>query len=90
MARECGWDKDFIAERFTVQQINRYYELIQEQKNRDLYMHTVATLNSVGYAFGTLKKETFKKFLDMLVRFKVNTDKDFEKLKQMDLPVEDK
>lgn len=60
MARECGWDKDFIAETFTLAQIIRYYELISNEKLKDLKLTAIAMRQSMT------KKEDFVKFLNSL------------------------
>jgi hypothetical protein len=66
LARECGWDKDKIADTLTVQQICRYADIIQEQKNRELQVLAVMMVQAVGCAFGSIKSEDFSKFIRKL------------------------
>lgn len=60
MAYECDWDKDFIADNFTLAQITRYYELIYIEKIKDLKLTAIAMRQSMT------KKEDFLKFLKSL------------------------
>ncbi len=66
MAKECGWDKDYIAENLTLDQIRRYYDVLYKEKLKDLKLQTVSTMYATARAFGSLKNEDFKKYLDSL------------------------
>lgn len=90
MARECGWGKDFIADNLTAEQIRRYCEIIQEQKLKELQLNTIATLKAVAYAFGSMKKEDFIDFLDSLHEKEKDINRQLEKAKREDWPIEEK
>lgn len=86
LAVECGWDKDFIAEHFTVEQIARYYELIQKQKIQEIKIRTISMYHAVAYAFGSMKKDGLMQFFDMLDGKKEDP---VEALKKAGIPVEE-
>lgn len=75
MAKECGWGKDFIAENFTLDQIRRYYEVIYKEKLGDLKLQTISTMYATARAYGSLKNEDFKKYLDSLDLKPLDIDK---------------
>jgi hypothetical protein len=73
-----------------LQEIKKYYEVIQRQKLRDLQLHTTATLYAVGAAFGTVKKEKYREFMEMLSMKKKDVHKSLDEMKGKGLPIEDK
>lgn len=87
LARECGWDARYIAETMTMDQVNRYYEIVYRQKLRDLKMQTISTLKAVGYAFGGVKQKDFMDFVESLE--KTERKLDFDEVKRAGIPVED-
>jgi hypothetical protein len=89
LARECGWTKDYIADNLTVEQIKLYYEKIQNQKLDEVKLNAMATMNAVAVAFGSIKFEKFKEFLDKL-DFKAEKKDPIDEMKKAGLPVEDK
>lgn len=89
MARECGWNKDWIDENLTIEQINAYYEKIQKIKHQDEYIRTLATLHAVGSAFGTVTKENMMEFLEILQGKKKNVNAALDKIKDIGIPIEE-
>ena len=90
MARECGWTKDYIADNLTVEQIKLYYEKIQKQKMEETKLSAIVMVQAVGTAFGSIKFENFKKFLDKM-DLKPEVKKDvIDEMKKSGLPIEDK
>ena len=89
LAKECGWDKDFVAEKFTVQQIIRYAEIIQGQKITDLQLHAIAMVYAVGAGMGTIKFEEFHRFLNSLKGKKEDVKKTLDRAKEAGVIVED-
>ncbi len=90
MACECGWDHNFIFDNFTLDQVTRYRELIENKKLKDAQMQTIVTSKSVQYAFGSIKKKDFIDFVDSLNKDKDTPDESFKKMKTQGFPVEDK
>lgn len=90
MACECGWNKDFIVDNLTAEQIKRYCKIIQEQRLRELQLNTIATLKAVACAFGSIKKDDFVKFLDSLCRKEQDIEETLQDMKKAGLPVEEK
>lgn len=90
MAKECGWSHKYIEENFTVEQLVRYYEIITEQKMRELKLKTIANVQAVGYAWGSVKKAQFMKFLDNLYKKPQDIDDFIREAKLKGLPIEDK
>lgn len=80
MAKECSWGKDFIAENFTLAQIRRYYEVIYKEKLSDLKLQTISMAYATSRAFGGMKKEDFKKYLDSLDLKPVDINKNLEEM----------
>lgn len=64
LARECGWDKDFIAEHFTLDQIQRYYEVLNETRAIDYELMTISVFHAVAAGNGNMKIADFNKFLE--------------------------
>ena len=90
MARECGWTKDYIADNLTVEQIKLYYEKIQKQKMEEAKLSAIITVQAVGTAFGSIKLDNFKKFLDKM-DMKPEVKKDvINEMKQANLNIEDR
>jgi hypothetical protein len=89
LARECGWDKDYIAERLTVPQIRKYYELLSKQKLREIELNAIATLHAVATAFGTMEKKDFIEFLGKLSSRPIDPSKSIDDAKKIGLPVEE-
>ena len=90
MARECGWTKDYIADTLTVEQIKLYYEKIQKQKMEEAKLSAIITVQAVGTAFGSIKFENFRKFLDKM-NLKSEVKKDvISEMKKEGLNIEDK
>lgn len=90
MASECGWSHKYIFKNFTLQQAQRYYELIQKKKMQALQLQTISTLKAVGYAFGSIKKKDFMKFINSLDMKKETLENSFERMKKLGYNVEDK
>ena len=91
LAKECGWDHNYIADHFTLQQINKYYERIQLQKMREAQLQGIVTMYAVARAFGSIKAGEFKSFLDKLdPRTKEDINKAIDKMKSKKLNIEDK
>lgn len=88
MARECGWDKDFIAEKFTEKQLKRYCDLILEEKMKDIQLQTIAISQATGYSGGNIKAKDFKKFIDSLDVNKKSVS--FDDLKKLGYDIEEK
>lgn len=82
MAKECGWSKDFIAENFTLTQIQKYYEVIYKEKLQDLKLQTISMSYATARGFGGMKKEDFKKYLDSLDLKPVDFKKDFKSMQK--------
>jgi len=90
LARECGWDHNFIADNFTIEQIRTYYEIIQKQKLRDAQLDAISTLYATATAFGSMKNTDFKRFLDKFDMKPIDVMKNIDEMKAKGLPVEDK
>ena len=82
MAKECGWTKDYIADIFTLTQIRRYYEIIYKEKLQDLKLQTISMAYATSRAFGGMKKDDFKKYLDSLDLKPVDFEKNFKSMKK--------
>ena len=91
LARECGWSKDFIADNFTLQQIELYHKVICQEKNNELGNYAMATLLAVGRAQGSIKERAWNDFMNLL-RDKKNIDvnQTIKKLKMANIPIEEK
>ncbi len=81
MAKECGWSKDFIAENFTLEQIQRYYEIIYKEKLSELKLQTISMAYASSRAFGGMKEKDFKKYLDSLDLKPININKSLGEMK---------
>jgi len=92
LACECGWDHDFILDHLTWAQLKVYYELINKKKLQELKIRTIATFNAVAYAYGSMKKEAFMRFIDKLDPPGIVKDGGpaFDKMRQDGFPVEEK
>lgn len=88
LARECGWDKDFIAEKFTVDQIRRYVEVLNQKRADDYKTQTYCFLMASGYAFGSIKDSKFKEFISQFDLKKPKIEETLLKMKDMGLPIE--
>lgn len=89
LARECGWDKDFIAEKFTVDQLKKYVEVLNQQRKKDYETQTYCFLMAVGYAFGSIKAQQFHDFISQFQGKKAKIEDTISKMKSMGLPVEE-
>lgn len=58
LAKHCGWDKDFIAENFTLSQIKIYYEYLNQIEIQDTKRMAIA------FRAAQTKDEDFQRFLD--------------------------
>jgi len=92
LASECGWDHDFILDHLTWAQLKVYYELINKKKLQELKMRTIAMLNAVAYAYGSMKKDPFMMFMNTLDPPGAVKDGGpaFDKMKIEGFPVEEK
>lgn len=90
MACECGWDKDFIADNFTVEQILRYCELIQKHKLNEIELNAIVSVQTIATAIGSIKYEDFKRFLENLTMKKKSLDEAMAEGIKKGLPIEDK
>lgn len=81
MAKECGWNKDYIAENFTLPQIQKYYEVIYREKLQDIKLQTVSMMYATARAFGSIKDGDFKKYLDSLDLKSVDVNKTLKEMK---------
>ena len=90
LARECGWSCDYVADNFTIQQIKAYYEIINKQKIRDKQIDTLCMSYASAAAFGTIKSNQFKNFMDKLEMKNIPADDTIEEMKKAGLPIEDK
>lgn len=81
MAKECGWTKDYIAEKFTLEQVRRYYEIIYKEKLQDLKLQTISMMYATARGFGGLKNADFKKYLDSLDLKPINVEKNINVMK---------
>lgn len=92
LAKECGWDKDFISERFTLKQIERYYEVLNKKNREELREQAVIMSMSMAYATGHLKQGAWNKFLNSINPRKKNLDvnKTLRQMKTQGLNVEER
>ena len=89
LAAECGWDKDFIAEKFTINQVKRYVEVLSQRRNRDYETQTYCFLMATGYAFGSVKPKNFNDFISQFANKKPKIEDTISKMKSMGLPIEE-
>lgn len=77
-------------ENFTLEQVKRYYHLISKKVMVDVKVDSIAVMYSCAYAFGTVKKDAFMKFLENLdPKIKKTVTDSIEKMKDMGLPIEE-
>ena len=73
-----------------MQQIERYYEVLQYEKIKDLQNMGMVVGNAVAYGEGHLKGEKFAEFIKNLdPRTKKDVNNNIELMKQQGLPIED-
>ncbi len=90
LARECGWSHDYIGDNFTIQQIRKYYEIINKQKMREQQINAICTLYATATAFGSMKFVDFRKFLDKFEGKKEMIEDTIKEMKKAGLPIEEK
>ncbi len=89
MAKECGWNKDYISDNLTVQQIMKYCEIIQKQKIREVQLDGIVDMYSMATAFGSVKYKDFISFLKGLAKEDINMDDTLREMKKQGLPIEE-
>lgn len=92
MAIHTGWDKSFIGEKFTLEQINRYVEIIENFKRMDARLFAISAAHASLYGAGRIEKKAFDDYLDRIYKVKqlVDSESTFSKMKNMGLPIEEK
>ena len=91
MAKECGWDYQWVSSNLTLSQIKRYYETIFEAKKHDFVLSVQGMFYACAAAQGSIKQDKFSEFLSMFEPYrKVDVNRSIEKMKVEGLPVEDK
>lgn len=71
--------------------MRKYYEVLSNKKMIDAKVQTIVNLYASAYAFGTITKENFNKFIETLdPKTKKSLDDFAGKLKEMGLPIEEK
>jgi len=89
LAKEFGWTKEYIDNNLTVEQINRYYELIQQQQKEHFFTLAITIQQAAASAFGNLPSDSFRKFIDGFVEIK-NNEVNIDKMKLDGLEIEEK
>lgn len=94
MAVECGWDFNFIVDNFTLEQVVKYYELINIQKLREVKINMICNTYAMAFANGNLKKKDFNNFLESLSpkssHKEIDVNQELSKLKTLGNYVEEK
>lgn len=72
-------------------QLVRYYEVLNERKREDLYNNSLAMVMAFGRVYGTVKRKQWTDFMESLKKsVPQDVHKEFKKMQQQGLPVEDK
>jgi len=88
LACEAGWDKDFIADHFTVEQILKYCELIQRRKLNEIELNAIVNVHVIAVAIGSIKYQDFKEFMDKLTMKEKSLDEQIEEAIKAGFPIE--
>lgn len=83
LAQKCGWDKDFIAEHFTIGQLKLYFELLNRMELSDTKRMAIA------FRVAQCKDEDFQKFLDDGKGEEITGNEGIEKLRNSGIPFEE-
>lgn len=78
LAKHCGWDKDFIAERFTLNQLKLYFEYLTEIEIADTKRMAIA------FRAAQTTNEDFQEFLNDCKGIT-----DIDQMKKQGLPIEE-
>lgn len=89
LARDCGWDKDFIGDNLTFDQVKRYVEVLDQRRAQDHKTQTYCFFVACATAFGGIKQKEFQEFISQFDSKKPKIDETLNRMKEMDLPIEE-
>ncbi|MBI4708249.1 MAG: hypothetical protein HY761_10065 [Candidatus Omnitrophica bacterium] len=90
MCYKTGWDKDYVGDNLTIEQIVFFYEEFRREELRQLKMQVIGNLHAMSAALTGDKDGRFKKFLNMLEDTPKNINTTIDEMKKSGLPIEDK
>lgn len=90
LARECGWDCNFIKKNLTLSQLKAYFGAINKIRLAEMGKIVEGNFHAMATAQGAIKPEDFQSYLNRdFFGHKEDVSKNIDKLKSEGLPIED-